>query len=263
MLATQAGIQSKWLVLVDSELYQVTKADVERESPNRPLSSRLRFTVAHELVHSLAFRPSEFGIRLSIPINTESSRASFVDAMEGITDSLTPLLLLPESALTDFFTPSIARTSASDLAELKARSGVSRRTLIGRLRALSQPDADRVSRYSLQDLAILIGEWTGKQAVLRTSPVFARFARNVFPEFLLRLTNQDRMPASLAFPDMSFGPCGGIGNDIETVVLGGTPNVPDAEEMRLHCSYEEVEKTPGSEFFIVVRRFPIAQPVRP
>jgi hypothetical protein len=110
MLATQPGVQSKWLVVVDSELYRVTKADFDAESSSQPLSSRLRFTVAHELVHSLAFRTSEFDIRLSTSINSEVSRSSVVDAIEGITDSLTPLLLLSESALAGFFKPSAVRT---------------------------------------------------------------------------------------------------------------------------------------------------------
>jgi len=260
MLATQPGVQSEWLVLVDSELYQVTEADFAQENASRPLSPRLRFTVAHELVHSLAFRTSEFGIRLST-IDTEVSRAAVVDAIEGITDSLTPLLLLPESALADFFKSGVARTSAHDFAELRARTGVSRRTLLGRLRALSRADANRLSRYSLEDIAICIGEWKEKQAVIRASPVFARFARNVLPEFLLRLTNQDRMPASLAFQDASFAPSGGIRNNLETVILAGTPGAPDAEKMHVHCSYEEADKGSGSEFFLVVRRVPIAQPV--
>jgi hypothetical protein len=261
MLATQPGVQSEWLVLVDSELYQVTKDDFDQENSSRPLSPRLRFTVAHELVHSLAFRTSEFGIRLSTSINNEAPRASVVDAIEGITDSLTPLLLLSESALADFFKSSVVRTSAPDFAELRARTGVSRRTLLGRLRSLSQADANRLSRYSLEDIAICIGEWRERQAVIRASPVFARFARNVFPEFLLRLTNQDRMPASLAFHDASFAPSGGIRNNVETVMLAGTPGAPDAEKMHVHCSYEEADRDSGSEFFVVVRRVPIAQPV--
>ena len=54
----------RWSVLLDSETYQISELEVKAESQERPLPSRLRNTVAHELVHSLAFRPSEFGIRL-------------------------------------------------------------------------------------------------------------------------------------------------------------------------------------------------------
>jgi hypothetical protein len=90
-----------------------------------------------------------------------------------------------------------------------------------------------VSRYSLEDIAICICEWGEKQAVIRASPVFARFKRNVLPEFLLRLTNQDRMPASLAFQDTTFAPSGGIRNNVETVMLAGTPGAPDAEKILL------------------------------
>src|ERR1700686_3755132 len=103
MLATQPGSQSEWVVLVDREVYGATKADVENEDANRPLPSRLRFTLAHELVHSLAFRASEFGIHLRSSIKTQDAKASVVEAIEKITDSLAPLLLLSEGALTEFF----------------------------------------------------------------------------------------------------------------------------------------------------------------
>jgi hypothetical protein len=260
MLATQPGAQSEWAVLVDSEKYGITDADVEQESIRRPLSSRLRFTVAHELAHSLAFRPSDFGIRLRNSVNTDDAKTEVVKAIEDITDRLTPLLLLSETALIQFFTSHPARTSASDLAELAQRTGVSRRALIGRLRGLSQTDADKVSRYSLNNIAVCIGEWRDRHAVIRNWPLFARFDRNVLPEFLLNLPNQDRLPAPIAFPDSSFAPCGGNCSELESVMYAGTVGIPHAQPMAVHCSAEQTARTVGTEFLIVVRKTPLTSP---
>jgi hypothetical protein len=260
MLATQPGVQSKWTVLVDSERYSVTQSDIEAEDIRNPLPSRLRFTVAHELAHSLAFRPSDFGIRLLNSVNTNDHRSEVVRAIEGITDRLTPLLLLSETALTQFFKSPTVRTSASDLAELRQRSGISRQALIGRLRGLSEIEADKVSRYSLNNIAVCVGEWRDQQAVIRNWPVFARFQRNLMPEFLLNLRNQDRLPAPIAFADASFTPCGGACSEIESVLHAGTMEFPQAEQIAAHCSSEQTGRTVGTEFLIVIRKMPLALP---
>jgi hypothetical protein len=260
MLATQPGVHSKWTVLVDSERYGVTQSDIEAEDIRNPLPSRLRFTVAHELAHSLAFRPSDFGIRLVSSVNTNDAKSEVVRAIEGITDRLTPLLLLSETALTQFFKSPKVRTSASDLAELRHRSGISRQALIGRLRGLSQIEADKVSRYSLNNIAICIGEWRDQHAVIRNWPVFARFQRNSMPEFLLNLRNQDRLPAPIAFAASSFAPCGGTCSELESVLHAGTMEIPRAEQIAVHCSSEQTARTRGTEFLIVIRKMPLTLP---
>lgn len=261
MLATQPNPQSEWAVLIDSETYGITDADVQRESSSHPLPSRLRFTVAHELVHSLAFRPSDFGIRLKSSITTGDAKSAVVRAIEGVTDRLTPLLLLSETALVRFFKAPGARTSATDLALLARTAGVSRRALIGRLRGLSPEVADRVSRYSLNNLAVCIAEWREQCAIIRKWPLFARFDRNVLPEFLLRLPAQDRLPAPRAIPEYSFAACGGDSPDVQCVLRAGSVGAPDAVEMTAQCSLEPVARTIGNEFFIVVRKTPLTLPV--
>jgi len=262
MLATQPGAQSELAILVDSERYGITHSDVEQESSRRPLPSRLRFTVAHELAHSLAFRPSDFGIHLKGSVNTDAAKNAVVKAIEGITDRLTPLLLVPQTALVQFFRSDALRTAASDFAALAQRAGVSRRALIGRLRGLSQTEANKVSRYSLNNIAVCIGEWRERYAVIRNWPLFARFDRNILPEFLLNLPTQDRLPAPIAFIDSSFGACGGSCSEIESVLYAGTSDVPHAHELAVHCSLEQTARMLGAEFFLVVRKTPLTLPVQ-
>lgn len=257
MLATQSGEKNEFAVLVDSEKYRITQSDIEQESSRRPLPSRLRFTVAHELTHSLAFRPSDFGIHLKSSVNTDAAKSAVVRAIEGITDRLTSLLLLPDKALLQFFKSDAVRTAASDFAALGQRAGVSRRALISRLLSLSQTEANKVSRYSLNNIAVCIGEWRERHAVLRNWPMFARFDRNMLPEFLLKLPTEDRLPAPIAFTDASFAPCGGDRDELESVIYTGTEGVPRAESMSVHFSMEQTLRTVGTEFFVVVRKTPL------
>jgi hypothetical protein len=262
MLATQPGAQSEWAVLVDSERYGITHAEIEEESFHRPLPSRLRFTIAHELAHSLAFRPSDFGIRLKSSVNTADAKKAVVKAIEDITDRLTPLLLLSDAALVRFFKGETVRTAASDLATLARTTGVSRRALIHRLRGLSATQADRVSRYSLNNLAVCIGEWREQHAIIRKWPLFARFERNVLPEFLLELPNQDRLPALYVFREPAFAACGGECSEMQCLMRAGSTGAPRAEPMNVHCSLEPTVRKVGTEFFLVVRKMPLTLPVQ-
>ena len=82
----------RWAVLIDSETYPITEADIAHETSSRPLPARLRNTVAHELVHSLAFRPSEFGITLQLAAAGVESKYDLVRSIEQATESLSPLL---------------------------------------------------------------------------------------------------------------------------------------------------------------------------
>ena len=261
MLGKQPGKHHEWMVLVDSERYKLTQIDIEEETFTRPLPSRLRFTVAHELAHSLAFRCSEFGIRLRNPIDTKEARHAVVRSIEGITDRLTTLLLVSEAALRRFFLVDAVRTSATDFSVLGRLAGVSRRALISRLRALTSPELDAFSRYSLNNVALAIAEWTERGAVIRNWPLFARFERNILPAFLLNLV-ADRVPAAQALLEPSFAPCGGSLNEIETTLRAGTLTSPHAESMKVHCSIESTARSVGTEFFMAVRRTPLTIPVQ-
>src|SRR3954467_9480840 len=56
--------RTRLTVLVDSETFRVTNKEIAAEDEADPLPTRFRTTVAHELLHSLAFRPDYFGLRL-------------------------------------------------------------------------------------------------------------------------------------------------------------------------------------------------------
>jgi len=256
MIASQRHNRSddrRWLVLVDSEKYRFNNRDLEEEGPQNALPERLRFTIAHELAHSLAFRVSEFGIRLH-NINTAQTSRALVIAIETETDRLSSLLLVSQKALQKVFKGRRNPPAADELAQARRAMGISRPVLISRLRSLSSTEADGLKNgYGLTNLAVGLAEWIeDRTARLRNWPIFANFDRNLFPEFLLRLAHQDRIPAASAFAATSFSLCGGNDNIVQLTSDAGTPNSPRAERMELKCSVEDSGRKPGSSSIYVV-----------
>lgn len=250
------GFDDRWAVLVDSETYEINESDVEEESEERPLPSRLRNTIAHELVHSLAFRPSEFGIRLQKPIGSEESQAALVKAIEQETEKLSPLLLWSEKAISDLLKEKKCALSLEELKLECRRRGISREVLINRLRLLGAKDErDLKYRQGLRNLAVGMAEWVDdRSAVLRNWPLFFNFDRNHVPAFLLKLNLQDRLSAKAVFPDSKFAMCGGPEQSVEFVTDAGIHGVPNAERIRVECSSEVGSRKPGSRFLYVLRR---------
>jgi hypothetical protein len=244
-----------WLVLVDSEKYQLTEKDLEEENSGNPLPERLRFTIAHELTHSLAFRTSEFGIHLQ-NIDTSKQRRELVRAIEIETDRLSSLLLVSQKSLDKLFRGRTHPPTAEELARARKAMGVSRPVFISRLRSLSSNDADGLRNgYGLRNVAVGLATWMeGGTATLRKWPTFANFDRNVLPEFLNRLAHQDQLPAAESFPNPVFSLCGGSENTVTIQADAGTANSPRAEHFEVTCSVEETRRLPGSTSIYVVAR---------
>jgi len=247
---------SRWAVLVDSDTYKVTELEVNEESHERPLPSRLRNTVAHELVHSLAFRPSEFGIVLQKHCNSEEKQNALVREIERETEQLSPLLLWSDKALVRLLSGRKRSLSVEELHEVCRTIGISRYVLISRLRLLRSTDLNKfLHRDGLRDIAIGIGEWVdGRNAVLRSWPLFVNFDRNIMPAFFRKLAHQDRLPAKTIFSDETFAMCGGPSNVIEFVSDVGVETVPNVTKMKVECSVEQANKRTGSEFLYVIRK---------
>lgn len=191
----------KWAVLVDSETYAFDDQMVDAESSRSPLASRLRNTIAHELVHSLAFRPSEFGVRLPVAKNTKLTNAALVKAIEEETERLSALLLMPDHSLASLLgnkTP----LQLVELIHLFRLLGVSRYLLLGRINLLAQ---NAGGGYGLPDrlrnIAIGTIEWSGSnEARFRKWPAYAYFDRGAIPAFVSRLLTEDRVSVETIIP---------------------------------------------------------------
>jgi hypothetical protein len=247
---------NRWTVLVDSETFPISKDEIQEERYPKPLPSRLRNTIAHELVHSLAFRFSEFGIHLQTQHDNEKTRIALVEEIEKETERLSPLLLWSEKALAKLLSNQPRSLSVHDLDAVCQNLGISRYVLINRLRLLRSIDPRKLLvSDGLRNTAIGIGEWRDtKRAVLRSWPLFVNFDRSHIPAFFIQLAQQDRMPASVAFADESFAMCGGTNSVTVFSTNAGTEAAPNAEQINIECSIGDHERTAGKGFLYAVRK---------
>ena len=243
-----------WAVLIDSETYPVTEADIAQESTNRPLPARFRNTVAHELVHSLAFRPSEFGIKLQVADGGAESKYDLVRSIEQATESLSPLLLLPEKALSKLLRGRSTQVSVEELDALREELAISRPLLISRLAQLILNSSDGMRDLSaLRNMGIGIGEWTRDgTAVLRSWPLYINFENNIAPAAFRKLRHQDRISAVSVFPNSSFAMLGGVDCTTHFVSEAGLLDNPASEKMPVVCAISKTRKTIGSSFLYVM-----------
>jgi hypothetical protein len=246
----------RWAVLVDGEKYPYESRDVEEERQTRPLSPRLRYTIAHELVHSLAFRASEFRIQLKGRSDTPKSLRDLVNTLERETDQLSPLLLWSEKALRIVLRGRKETFSLYELLEIMEKAGISRYVLVNRLR-LVRPATDTdgfLFSPGLRNLAIGLGVWGPRNAEVKGWPLFCNFDDGIVPSFLLKIPGHERVPAEVLFSDQRFAMLGGSNNPVELETTAGTRAVPDAAKMKVQIALEEGLRKQGEEFLFVVRR---------
>jgi hypothetical protein len=246
---------NRWVVLIDSEKYPYTQTDVDNERSSRPLPHRMRNTIAHELVHALAFRSSEFGVRLNAKIDTKQSLREFVDAVEEKTEQLSPLLLWSEKGLGLYLRGRKDTLSLPDLLHVVEHLGISRYVLINRL-LLIRPASDSngfLFAPALRNLAVGIGIWDRNGAALKGWPIFWNFDPGNVPSFLWKLSGRDSVPANELFVDAEFGMLGGTRNSTEFETSAGTKAAPTATKSRIQVTIEEGLRRPAEEFLYVVR----------
>jgi hypothetical protein len=251
--APEGKANGRWAVLVDSDRYSVTDQAILDESHERPLPARFRFTIAHELAHSLAFRPREFGIAPLFDADTKASREEFVEAVERETDRMAPLLLLPDKTLRTLLATQKVQWTAPALQTVCRRFGISRYALINRLLLLLRRDEASGLREAtaLRNLAIGIGNWTAQgEAVLRKWPLYINFDNGIVPGPLLRVANQDRVPAASLIQDSQFILCGGRLGATELTWEAGLPGSKPDQHMRVQISVEPIAKRPNSDFLV-------------
>jgi hypothetical protein len=247
---TSSNGRPTWTILIDSERYRGIEDAIQSESAANPLTPRFRFTVAHELAHSLAFRTSEFGITPPNRSATAANKSAVVRAIETETDQLAPLLLCAESTLASRLKNLSGPIDLELLGPLRRECGMSREVLLNRL-ALSRA-LDRTGlwqRAQLQDFGLAIGErQSGETESLRRDPVFLNFSRAV-PRGLLIARQRDRVPLEVAFGVNAWG----AAREKTTVGRAGTASSPDAEEMTVEIEIERDSPHSESEFLILVR----------
>ncbi|MDP1673977.1 MAG: hypothetical protein Q8L65_12820, partial [Burkholderiales bacterium] len=224
------------------------------EDSARPLPTRLRNTIAHELIHSFAFRLSEFGLRLNVDSKRKMGAEELVKELEQETERFSPLLLLSEKALSQLLTKKQAPVSIEEICAFRTGFAVSRYVLINRLNLLKAIDDDALlSKMPLRNIAIGLAEWGGGgKAVIRKWPLFFNFENGIVPAFLLEAMQKDYLPIEAVVSDGEFIMCGGVINKIELVVDAGTKATPRQRRLNCEISAESGSRKVGTQFLFSV-----------
>ena len=250
------GSKHQWTLLVDIERYPLSANDVEQESASSPLPVRFRNTVAHELAHSLAFRPTEFGIELPRH-SSDKSRRAFVQQVERDTEKLSPLLLVSDNSLEQFFSLQKETINADEIAHFQRSLGVSRHVFVNRLDLLNLLDEKRLKmqRNGLQNIAIGVGEWNGGgEAFLKSVPLYSLFDGAKVPNFIFQLQRRIDILVKSLFFDAEFVLFGGKKNSIDFVIPAGTPANPRLMLLPVRFSVESVHSKSGANFLFVLQK---------
>lgn len=245
---------AEWAVLIDSETYSVDADALEKEDSSRPLATRLRNTIAHELVHSFAFRPSEFGLRLNVDSKRKIGADELVKEIEKETERFSPLLLLSEKALARLFAKRQEPVSIEEICEFRERFAVSRYVFINRLNLLGMvDDGALLSKRPLRNIAIGLAEWmAGGKAVIRQWPMFYNFDNRIVPAFLFEAMQKDRLPIEAVVCDDNFVMRGGANPRATLDVEAGTKATPRLRRLNCVISAESVARKTGAQFLFSV-----------
>lgn len=245
----------QWCLLLDRETHDVNDLEIAGERFGFPLSARLRNTVAHELAHSISFRPTEFGVVFPKKFASKKTKQEFVRSVERETKKLSPLLLLPDLLLDRVFHPDKDTVSVQELCASMRSAGVSRYVFVNRLNLLELVDTKHLrSRRCMTNLAIGIGEWLSEcEASFKEWPLFSNFEGGKVPSFLFQLQRDIPLAAKTVFPDPAFHLCGGSSDNMKCVVPAGTPRNPGVLKLPIRCSVEVGSRRVGSEFLFVIQ----------
>jgi len=244
-----------WKVLVDEETHFYTPEAYREECAARPLSARLRFTVAHELAHSVGFRADELGFALAAEGSRRITRRKLVGRLEAETNMLSPLLLISETALMTEFQNHPEGLTLTQLTVAREKNGVSREVFISRLNLLELADLKQLRfKKCLNNVALGIGEWRSpKDAVLLEWPLFLKFDQNLVPEFLIKLRQQQLASLRDFFSAPEFRLNGGDQWETQANIQFGTTASPHGDTMRVSLAVERVKPAAGNRFFFLVK----------
>ena len=247
------GSSPRWIVLIDSERFQVTAEDILNESSARPLPVRLRNTIAHEVVHSLSFRTGEFGFSFLSSRKKSEKIHAFIQRVEKETEELSPLLLVPQSAIVTLCRQ--PELNIEDLCALRSQCGISREVLINRLCLLSKHDPEDI-RYGtyLGNIAVGCGEWIDESAArLAGWPLYFNFDRGWIPNVVTLIRQKRGMLAAETTTDPSFWLNGGDSCTAE-FEDSELPYQPSYSRMKIRFSVERTDRCAEMRFLFLISK---------
>jgi hypothetical protein len=184
------GSRPQWMVLVDSDQFNLSQTDYENETAERPLPGRLRNTISHEILHSLSFRATDADFEFRMEKKAGERNEHFVKRIERETEELSPLLLVPEKCLRRL--AGLSGISLSHFLDVQRTCAVTRDVLINRLRLWKREDTTGgLFGGGVENLGLGTGYWERGKAQLRRLPLFMNFRNGHLPHLFTRLQTEE------------------------------------------------------------------------
>lgn len=246
------GERPKWLVLVDSERFPSGQEAFENETADHPLVGRLRNTIAHELLHSLSFRESETDFEFRVERWLRETNEEYLKRIEGETEELSPLLLIPEKLLVQI--DGGPPVSLKDLRELQTQCAVTHDVLVSRLALWKKHHSTGGSLGGgLENMGLGTGYWEGGKPWLPRFPTFVNFQNNRLPHAFKRLQTEKALCLADLFPNAEFLLNGGDLTEVELDGHRAGENL-DYLKMRIRISVEEKAALRKNRFLVLVEK---------
>jgi hypothetical protein len=246
-----------WKVLLDIDRFESDSRIFENENDKSHMSFRSRNTIAHELLHTFAFK-KEAGKFLPRLFEWEKQGgAKTVNFLEKEAEKLSSMLLIPQDSLLKFLAPERNQIEIDHLVPEYQKYGVSRQIFINRLRHLATEDNERVlNRPCLKNILVGMGEWTSPTSYsLKTWPVFLNFKNNFRPAFLLEAqSNRSDSIIVSASLESSFYLCGGQHGEVTFEGYMGTEKFPETARCEFRLSVEKVERRQYKKFLFMIHQ---------
>jgi hypothetical protein len=226
-----------WAVLVDNEsLHQAGGPDVF----GSPWENRVRFSIAHELAHTIAFEESIAGLTLDWIPPKGRDLEELLKKIEYQTNLVTPNLLIPQETL---FTIGM-QLNPNELSVLCKNLGVSKRTLVYRFITEAFSDVEHQFRESVRNRAIGV---LNRGKILR-SPLFMLFEDNLVPFVFKKVVDDNLSVDLLEFIESNLVEKYSEGWIIEAIA--GTSLNPEIGRFRLKVHIED-ENASDDRLFVM------------
>lgn len=240
-----------WKVLIDSDMHEVTPEMFASEDRTKPLTARLRNTVAHELLHTLSFRAEEFGFALER--QEKETRADALKRFEAETESFSPFLLMSQAFLERQLTEQ--ELSVSTAVAWRDHWALSREVVVSRLGLMQYLPEFRLRYHnSVSNVAIGLAEWvTPDSATLMEWPLYYSFENGIVPELVLKARNKGKPRLQDLVVDLACYLNGGTNSGSSVEMAAGTSNNPSSDRLPVAVTLEPVPREKGETFFVTVR----------
>lgn len=204
---------NKWAVLVDDKTHSIRQDQVDNESEGSPLSSRLRTSIAHELLHLLQIELNGDNPKFVLRKQSKDTNLEHLVKIEKEVESNSSLILIPEFIIDEI--SSLHDITLSRLNSIRKKVACSRHMLIQRLCILKRGD-DRIYRQGLHNVIIGLlfrdenGSWKFDK-----NHLFHNFESNRLPWFINSLCKRVNLSVEQVIMDKAFFLLGGNQYELE------------------------------------------------